>query len=193
MLCNLIIWTLDEARLKYFALFCWHNRVKGFYRGDFGSLFLLPLESENTDNSQEKHIFTMFLGTQCCINQCEWCVNKPLSKNLQNIDRNKTLSFGECKCCRSEETNSPPLKICIFTMFLWIKSYINPCKWYMNKPLYKNLQNTVRNKTLKCWCLQVLLKWRNKLSAIKNMHFHHVFRNKRLYKSVWMIYEQTPL
>jgi len=48
-------------------------------------------------------IFAMFLAIKCCINQCKLNMNKPLSKNLQNIDMNDTLSFGECKCCWSGE------------------------------------------------------------------------------------------
>ncbi len=102
-------------------------------------------------------IFAMFSGIKWCKNQCKWNINKPLSKNLQNIERNKTLSFGVCQCCWSGETNSLPLNICIFAMFLAIKCCINQCKWNMNKPLSKNLQNIERNKTLSfgvckcCW------------------------------------------
>ncbi len=43
-------------------------------------------KSENTVN--------MFLGIKRYRNQSEWYINKPLSKNLQNIDRNKTVNFG---------------------------------------------------------------------------------------------------
>ncbi len=92
-----------------------------------------------------------------CINRCEWNMNKPLGKNLQNIERNKTLSFSVCQCFWSKETNSLPLNIGIFTMFLEIKCCINQCEWYMNKSHNKNLQNIESNKTLSfgvcqcCW------------------------------------------
>ena len=33
----------------------------------------------------------------------EWYMNKPLCKNLQNIDRNQSGKFGVCKCCWSGE------------------------------------------------------------------------------------------
>ncbi len=109
-------------------------------------------------NSQPLNIciFTMFLGVKCCINQCEWYINKPLSKNLQNIERNKTVKFGVCKCSWSGDKNSQPLIICIFTMFLGVKCCINQCEWNINKPLSKNHQNIERNKALKfgvCKCI----------------------------------------
>ncbi len=99
----------------------------------------------------------MFLGIKWCINKFEWYINKPLRKNLQNIDMNKPLSFGVCKCCSTVDKNSPPLKIYIFTMFLRVKCCINQCEWFINKPLRKNLQNKERNKPLNfgiykcCW------------------------------------------
>jgi len=46
----------------------------------------------------------MFLGIKCYV-KCEWFMNKPLSKNLQNIDGNKIVKFGVCKCCRSGRKN----------------------------------------------------------------------------------------
>lgn len=36
----------------------------------------------------------MFLGINCCINQCKWHMNKPHRKKLQNIEVNKTVSFA---------------------------------------------------------------------------------------------------
>ncbi len=92
--------------------FCWHNI----------ELKVFPLINQKILSTVRKtvHFLPCFYEWKCCINQCDWYMNKPLSKNLQNIDRNKTLSCGECKCCWSAETNSLPLKICIFTMFLGI-------------------------------------------------------------------------
>ncbi len=53
------------------------------------------------DNIDTK--FTMFLGIKCYINQSELYMNKPHSKNLQNIDTINTVKFGVCKCCWSGE------------------------------------------------------------------------------------------
>jgi len=57
----------------------------------------------------------MFLGIKCYV-KCEWFMNKPLSKNLQNIDGNKIVKFGVCKCCRSGRKNlslafNPPVTL----------------------------------------------------------------------------------
>ncbi len=54
----------------------------------------------------------MFLGIKCYTNQGEWYINKPLDKNLQNIDRNETAKFGACTFCWSGEKT---FNICIET------------------------------------------------------------------------------
>ncbi len=50
-----------------------------------------------------KKIIIFFLGIKCCIKPGEWYINKPLSKNLQNIYRNKTVKFGVCEFYQSGE------------------------------------------------------------------------------------------
>ncbi len=146
--------TLDKARYKILVLFCWYIRDEGFYRGDFGYLFLSLQKSENTVNSHKKNTFSsMFLRFFFYRNQSKLYMNKPLSKNLQTIERNKTAKLGARKFCWSGERNSRPLKIWIFAMFLGINCYRNQCEWYTNKPLSKNLQNIERNKNCKVWCM----------------------------------------
>jgi len=54
----------------------------------------------------------------------KWYMNKPICKILQNIDQNKSVKFGVCKCYWSEEKNiylKDARKKKTFTMFLWIK------------------------------------------------------------------------
>ncbi len=112
---------------------------------------------EKTSLSLNIGIFAMFSGIKCCINQCKWNINKPLSKNLHNIERNTALRFGVCQCCWSGEKTSLSLNIGIFAMFSGIKWCKNQCKWNINKPLSKNLHNIERNTTLSfgvckcCW------------------------------------------
>ncbi len=54
-------------------------------------------------------------------------MNKPLSKNLQNIERNKTLKFGVYKCCWSGEKTQTSFKYMHFRHVL------------SNKMLYKSV------------------------------------------------------
>ncbi len=81
-----------------------------------GFLFLSLAKSENTVNSQKKHHYILgmkykYIFIHIHINHCKLYMNKPLSWNLQTIERNKTAKFSVCKCCWNGKKNH--LKICI--------------------------------------------------------------------------------
>ncbi len=75
----------------------------GWKKTNYGSK-ISHHKPENTVKSQKKIKFHhIFLGIKCCIKPGEWYINKPLSKNLQNIYRNKTVKFGVCEFYQSGE------------------------------------------------------------------------------------------
>ncbi len=60
--------------------------------------------------------FLQFLGIKWLYKNQATDMNKPVYKNLQNRDKNKTVNVGLCKRCRIREENSfweNRLKICI--------------------------------------------------------------------------------
>ncbi len=56
---------------------------------DFSFYYFINQKILSTDRKQ-----IMFLAIKCCIKSVKWYMNKPHSKNLQNIEKNKTAKFG---------------------------------------------------------------------------------------------------
>ncbi len=70
-------------------------------------------------------------------------MNKPLYKNLQNIDMNKTLHFGVNITDEDKQTHCVKMSFkdiyCNWNIQTQIDSVIIiPGEWYMNNPLSKN-------------------------------------------------------
>lgn len=93
----------SEHRIKSDSKFLFYFveilHLKVFYRRDFSYLFSSFHKSETCQQPEKSH-FTMFIGIKCYVNQWE------LYTNLQNIDRNKTVSFGVSAAEVEKETHS---------------------------------------------------------------------------------------
>ncbi len=68
---------------------------RGFYTGGIWDFCFNDSEIQKSKNTVK-----MFLGITGYRNQSEWYINTPPSKNLPNIDRNKTVGV-----CKSGEEN----------------------------------------------------------------------------------------
>lgn len=66
------------------------------------SLFYFSV-SQKTLPASMKRIKNTFLPCFRYESGYEWYMDKPLRKNLQNIDSNKSVKFGVCKCCWRED------------------------------------------------------------------------------------------
>ncbi len=122
----------------------------------------------------------------------EWYMNKPLSKNLQNIDMSETVKFGIYKCYWSGEKTHFE-KTTFKDMYCnWIYRHKNincnnKISWrHVNKPLSTILQNIERNKIEHfgvckcCWIWEIIKKKNLEKTSIKDMYCNWIYRRNEI-------------
>lgn len=73
-----------KPKFSFLISFCWHCDCKFWI-----SLFINPKVKE-----ERKAMLTM-LSRNEMFNKSKWQMNKPFCKNLQNMERNQTVKFGD--------------------------------------------------------------------------------------------------
>lgn len=100
--------------------FCWYIRAKRFYRGDFGFLFL--------NFYIKKYNFLHVVSNKMIYKSSHGrCMNKPLCKNRQNIDRSKIAKFCLWKFSRFLVKTVRKLSLKIYI----VKSHTLDKEWWI--------------------------------------------------------------